>query len=393
MFTGITLHSYEIESKPLGMGGEGIIYIVKNDKDKVIKVFKNHTYNKYEKIREMIGSKPETTEYFSFIWPLEMVFDEKGFVGYLMDQIDWSKKYIDLNDSSLYELPLLKKIEIAKNLCMAVNALHELNHVIGDFNPKNFLVELENQKILLMDSDSYQITRKRDGKIFRCDVGVPDYLAPEIHCYFEKNPMMSFRNAEEEELYSIQTDLFALAVCIFMLLMNGWHPFSCAVNFEEHKKQQLKISIQVPEIIENIKNENFIFLKPSDKLTFSCYAPKKDTIPTKLLNLFKRAFFTEKSKPISRPTALEWVDSLSEVLADIRKTVNESKSNLQNEQTFVLENSKNYSKKSEIFLQEQRKTDFADCLFDSLWSLTESSGRLQKNQQSINYNSKIPKDW
>ena len=52
---------------------------------------------------------------------------------------------------------------------------------IGDGNPKNFLIPSNLSGVYLADADSIQL------KGYKCNVGMPDYLSPEIQAALVKN--------------------------------------------------------------------------------------------------------------------------------------------------------------------------------------------------------------
>ena len=81
--------------------------------------------------------------------------------------------------SDKYQCTLSEKITIAKNLCAALNSVHEAGQVCGDLNPKNIGVDPKGAKVTLLDTDSYHIT-DANAKVYRCEVGMPEYLAREV---------------------------------------------------------------------------------------------------------------------------------------------------------------------------------------------------------------------
>lgn len=83
---------------------------------------------------------------------------------------------------------------------------------MGDVNQKNLMVSRKGI-VAFVDCDSFQVAE--GTRIFRCDVGVPEYTPPELH---GKN----FATVDRQPDH----DLFGLAVLVFHLLMMGRHPFS-----------------------------------------------------------------------------------------------------------------------------------------------------------------------
>ena len=196
----------------------------------------------------------------------------------------------------------IKKIIIAWNFCVAINSVHNAGQVCGDLNPNNITVNPNKGTVTLVDTDSYHITEKNRNRVYRCEVGMPDYLAPEIH---EK--MKKYKRLDTAPLptFTRQTDLFALAVHIFALLMNGCHPFANAVDLSQNHA-----SVAAPQPIENIRNGFFPFYMNKSGLTIPKYAPKFDQLPEKIRKLFIRAFVDGHKNPQVRPDAVEWYNAL-----------------------------------------------------------------------------------
>ena len=69
-------------------------------------------------------------------------------------------------------------VHAARNLASAFQAIHARGHVIGDVNPGNVVVSAQ-ALVKLIDCDSFQISA--GDRLFHCDVGVPQFTAPELH--------------------------------------------------------------------------------------------------------------------------------------------------------------------------------------------------------------------
>ena len=69
-------------------------------------------------------------------WPVDVVYQNNQFVGYVMPIIR-NNEELNVMYSDKYTCTLSEKITIAKNLCAAINAVHNAGHICGDLNPKN----------------------------------------------------------------------------------------------------------------------------------------------------------------------------------------------------------------------------------------------------------------
>src|SRR5581483_11376743 len=99
------------------------------------------------------------------------------------------------------------------NLALAVEILHDADVVVGDFNERNILVSGE-ARVTLIDCDSMQITDPATEEKFLCPVGRPEFTAPELI------------NADwRKTVRAPSSDLFALAIHLHQLLLEGSHPY------------------------------------------------------------------------------------------------------------------------------------------------------------------------
>ena len=129
-----------------------------------------------------------------FTWPIDILFYNGVFYGYIMPRLKSGVK----NLNEIYEpsrrkgIPWQYYIHVAKNLCLAVRALHECGHAIGDLNPNNIVVDKDGL-VTLVDTDSYHIVDVNQD-MYRCPVGMGMYLPRELHgVNFESAPCNSLR--------------------------------------------------------------------------------------------------------------------------------------------------------------------------------------------------------
>jgi len=306
IFKGKSGTSYKIIEPAIGKGGEGSIYKIDGMPNFVLKEFidSKRTEGRERKLLTMIADPISNKIMEHVTWPKDVVYKNGRFAGYVMPKINNNKRlnvmYKPLKENEKDEF--LKKILIAWNFCVAINSVHSAGQVCGDLNPNNITVNPNKGRVTLVDTDSYHITEKNRNRVYRCEVGMPDYLAPEIH---EK--MKKYKRLDTAPLptFTRQTDLFALAVHIFALLMNGCHPFANAVDLSQNHA-----SVVAPQPIENIRNGFFPFYMNKSGLTIPKYAPKFDQLPEKIRKLFIRAFVDGHKNPQVRPDAVEWYNAL-----------------------------------------------------------------------------------
>jgi DNA-binding helix-hairpin-helix protein with protein kinase domain len=235
----------------------------------------------------------------SVAWPSELIRYSNGrFIGFIMPKISGVEINQIINPSNRKTLQKVyttqNLYQIAYNIAVLFNGLHSKNYVIGDINNKNFFVS-SNFHVVMVDCDSIQVTAS-DGVVYKCGVGVPEYTPPELH---EQDLSTIVR--------TINHDCFGLAIIIFQLLMQGFHPFSG--KYKSSKKD-------ISEITQYFMQKKiFPFDTSNQHVEAPPIAPDYEAcIPESLRTLFARAFTQN-----NRPTAAEWEKELSLVLLDITK--------------------------------------------------------------------------
>jgi DNA-binding helix-hairpin-helix protein with protein kinase domain len=290
--------------KKFASGGEGFICSIKGNNRFVVKIYTK--FVPYEKLKVMLLNKPidpmASQNHTSIAWPEDIVLDTSGKpIGYLMPKAGTkeatNERLFTLNKLLL---PLERKKElpdfsykdiaiVAYNFCLAVQELHASGYIIGDLNESNALIT-DDAFVTLIDTDSFQV--KSGMEVFRCTVGKAEYTSQELQG-------KRFDQVDR----SIKHDNFSLAVLVFQLLMNGWHPFS---------GKYLGTTDQ-PSLIERIKTGTCPFFQYYPDWTLPPASPSISLLPPKILTLFKLCFVDGHSLPQKRPNAAEWVSQLFEM--------------------------------------------------------------------------------
>lgn len=304
---------YELEDKPLGSGGEGSVYRIKGDPGSVAKIYKPERLNTTaertrmkEKLEAMLAAplSPYTNGQLVIAWPTDILLDNNGtFHGFVMPFLQGKKAifwvYREWERQQLFKNKYRwdMSVAVAYNLATAVSTVHKAGIVIGDFNSNN--IQIDNHGIVtLIDTDSFNVTT-RTGKVFKCGVGVPEMLPPELQGKDLSLPQNQFTKA---------TDRFSLAIHIFMLLCNNCHPFNC-VNVSGPSA-----SLSSSPAVKNITSGYCPYVSGVGKLPPS--APDMAFLPQEIRTLFERAFKYDvytavKQETIDRrPTADEWIAAL-----------------------------------------------------------------------------------
>ncbi len=287
----------------LARAGEGTIYEVVGRSDWVAKIFHPDLKDlaaKTNKVTAMVAAPPENTMqadgFVVLTWPLHVIAGD-GTAGYIMARVDTSNA-VEIHSVSnpsgrMNPLPSAPQwtphitwhhlVSVAANLCLAVETVHKVDAVIGDFQERNILVN-DTTRVTLVDCDSMQFTSDR-GEQFLCAVGRPEFTAPEL-------AGLNFSVTARRK----PSDLFALAVHIHQLLVGGNHPF---------QRGSWTGGGEQPDALTLAKSGQWAG-GPGSALHTHPLAPPIDFLPHQLQSLFVRAFTNGATNPDARPSAAEW---------------------------------------------------------------------------------------
>jgi WD40 repeat protein len=286
-----------------GAGGEAQIFSVKDNPRQVAKIYHKPNVTRTAKLRAMLASPPsaglDSPNHVSIAWPQDLVYDLTNHcVGFLMPSINTTT---NLELSKLYH-PLDRRdnapgfnwkylIHTARNLAGVLNVLHSRGYVVGDLNESNLLVG-KTALVTLVDCDSMQVQAGSGStaRIFRCQVGKPEYTPPELQ-----------GSNFNEVLRTPAHDNFGLAVLVFLLLMEGVHPFQVRWSGEGDP----------PSIAEAIA-QGFCPYLPESTVKPPLFALPFNILPPNLQKLFWHCFGEGQQDLNLRPSAAAWFEALRE---------------------------------------------------------------------------------
>lgn len=325
IYNGTSGVQYHIEEKRLAGGGEGSIYQIQGQPQFVAKIFKENrrTIEREQKLLQMIRYKLTPGQLKQVTWPQDVLYDQNGFAGYVMPKLDKTDSLVSIYSNGFdNKYDIRYRVLAAINLCIALKTVHEMGQVCGDLNPQNICINLDMKdrengfQVTLVDTDSYHLIAD-NNVLYRCEVGLGDYIAPELQKKMAQG--YDLKNVPLPS-YTKETDLFALAVHIFALLMNGCHPFACAKetnvtvsDIEQLQETSYRDSVVAPQPIENIKDGFFPFFDKKPGVTTPIYAPAFHYLPEPIQILFIRTFSEGYEDPSKRATEDEWIEALKQV--------------------------------------------------------------------------------
>ena len=296
-----------------GTGGEGAVYEVGGQTDLLFKKYKPGRCDDelVKKLRYMTSHVPVVDDPMShFAWPEHVMEDSTGPVGFLMPKLKFDRK---LDEVYAFRRPWLgdvdylpnlyrSRVKVARNLCVMVKLAHENHFVIGDFNHGNVGVDSKTGIVSMFDCDSFHLA----NGVYRCRVGMPGYIAPELLAHVHSGNTDDLGRAVLPT-FTEYTDLFALAVHIFRLLMNGVPPYS-GIDPSLTSSTATIGAGNAP-----VEAGAYCFagsLKPMSPL-----CPPMTILPDIFAQYFMRAFL---GTPSRRPTAIEWIKVLDAYEKNLR---------------------------------------------------------------------------
>jgi hypothetical protein len=277
----------------LGAGGEARVIAMPAHPTLVAKLYHHPTIEQARKLALMMEDPPRLDAASATLaWPADLLLDGRGrFAGFLMPRAEGPRVFEFYNPSTrrkaapLCEYGLLHRA--GANLAAAFDALHGRGYVVGDVNESNVLVG-PGGVVTLVDTDSFQVRDPEDGSVHRSGVGKPEFTPPEL----QGRPFGDFDRSPEH-------DRFGLAVLLFLLLMEGTHPFA----------GRMRSGGETPPVEERIRRGLFPH-HGHDAVLPPRMAPRFSLLHPGLRALFVRAFVDGHADPAARPAAAEWREVL-----------------------------------------------------------------------------------
>ena len=266
---------------------------------------------KRSKVAVMVKQKPvgwrDGRGHIVLAWPEDVVLEGSTVVGFVMPKIDLSdvlELHQVANPSDRADpmpngpqwgrgVNFRHLSNIALNLAAAVETAHLGGAVIGDFNERNVLVK-PTTLVTLVDCDSMQVRSGSD--VYLCEVGRPEFTAPELQ---GADPRKVVRTPA--------SDLFALAVHIYMLLLDGAHPFQTGDwtgrGEEPSESEKIRRGYYAGGTRSPVKP-----MRTALPMTF---------LPPDILALFEKAFSAGVGNPTTRPSGADWRIALTRMIKSL----------------------------------------------------------------------------
>ena len=199
----------------------------------------------------------------------------------------------------------LSNVHMCLKIARAVRRLHAAGLAHSDLSYKNVLVDPISGNACIIDADELVVPGKYDAGV----LGTPDFIAPEVMATRELK-----LGDPNKKLPSINTDRHALAVLIYMYLLNR-HPLRGGKVWDIDPAKDEAMSMGEKALFIEHPTDKTNRVKPQE--LDKSQLPQGD--PTKLpyticgpylKKLFDRAFIDGLHNPSARPSAAEWEDAL-----------------------------------------------------------------------------------
>ena len=291
----------------LAAGGEGAVHALPDRPEACAKLYHPgaRTAERRVKLEAMLARVPRdptaAAGHRSLAWPEELLLEGPGgrCAGFLMPLLPAGARtaleYLQPEDRirSHPGFHFGYLLTAARNTASAFAAIHQAGCCVGDVNESNTMITAS-ALVTLIDCDSFQVPGP--GGPLRCPVGKPEYTAPEL----AGRPLgLADRTPA--------SDAFGLAVLIFQLLMQGFHPFS----------GRWRGAGEPPDAARRIRDGLYAYgghfeLDPPPA------APGLAVLPRGVRAAFDAAFGVGVAEPARRPSAADWVRVLDEGAAELR---------------------------------------------------------------------------
>lgn len=295
-------HRLSLNGSPFGTGGQGAVYEVKGEPQTLAKIYKTPTQQFAEKLKFMVAHPPALVKdqgHQTVAWPFDLLQDPSGqTVGFLMPKASGMRSLIDVYTPATRHkvcphFNYLYLHRTARNLALAFHSLHSAGYVVGDVKEANVLVSTS-ALVTVVDADSFQVCSP--NAVFYCPVVTPEYTPPE---FLSKDPLHNKRLPSH--------DLFGLSVLIYMLIMEGVHPFAGVFQGRG----------EPPDTMTRIASGDFAYA-PRSRVRPSPLSLPLRVLPPPIQRLFMRCFCDGHSNPSLRPSAREWSEVLLAAERDLQ---------------------------------------------------------------------------
>ena len=288
----------------IGEGGEGQIFRTSSPENLVAKIYTGRRMNteRRNKLDYMVQHDPHIH---GLCWPCATLYTADEIpVGFLMPGAAGAELALTVFHPGrgfrrIIERGWTRKslAQIAANIASVFAQMHSHDILMGDINPRNFMVAPD-CSVSFVDCDSYQIGT------FGCPVGTVRYTPPERHRAMKRAGKVDFGFTR-----TIQDEQYSLAVLLFEILTLGRAPYESRNNNNQDVVDAI-IAGTFPYPYRSDDEDRPANNKLNPPVGFSRYIWSHTTrrVKTPFYNTF-----TNKR----RSTAAEWAETMTEYVRQI----------------------------------------------------------------------------
>lgn len=218
---------------PLARGGEGLIF--KTYHNMLAKIYFNKylTYMNFKKIQTMLTKNIHNP---FIVWPVDVLYSNGTFVGYLMPEITDTKSIDELRDLGFPGYSIKERFQMGLTFLKQVDYLHDRNIIVGDMKFDNILVRSP-YELYFVDTGSFQVDD------YPCPVFLKEFTGRD----FTTDELKKKLRNVDDEYFPINKILFEM-----MILKN---PF--------YSKDSIEIDVNAPRVFHYPLDKNEIKEKPT----------------------------------------------------------------------------------------------------------------------------------
>lgn len=288
-----------VVKKLLGQGGQGDVYLIDyNGEEKALKWYRpNSPFTRQEFKKNLTRNVKNGSPAPDFLWPEDITEEKKDSFGYVMALIQ--PGYYEATEFLLHNVQFIsyrRAVDACLNVVSAFRQLHNFGYSYKDISNGNFFINPKTGRVLICDNDNVSPVDIQTGI-----AGTPRFMAPEV-------VMGSLPNT--------QSDLFSMAVIMFMLLCMG-HPLE--------GKRSLHPAIGSSERQKALYGGDPIFMmdpynkeNAADPHIHSNVISVWKCLPSYMREAFQKSFSQDGlKKPQTRLTESDWIRLLARFRSDI----------------------------------------------------------------------------
>lgn len=294
-------HDDLVLTTPLNSGGEATIWLHPHDANLVVKVYDPDKRPMPKRLEHLVNCPPlplVERGFTCYTWPRTVATDPRTgeVVGFTMRRVERMMPLGGIWNpvNRIAQISRRWLVQVAHAFCMRVYVLHLYGYLRGDINAANDLVD-RRARVTSIDVDSVEF--RTGDTLYQTPRSRPEFQPPEL--LTSSSPIME---------RSRHTDAWSVAIVVHMLVRNGEHPFHSVYTGPGRPPSPLDM-IRDGRWIDEPGHRDFVI--PRGVLPYQ-------ELPAALAELFRRTFQVGHGDATARPSVLEYIQCLDELVRSWR---------------------------------------------------------------------------